>query len=163
MDIKKIIKSLVLLILTAYFLYPFFFGGWHFMDNVDWFIHESGHVLTSWMGQYLYILGGSLFQIIVPLSLAIYFYIKGDHYGSSIIMLWLGQSLFNLSVYVKDADVMILNLTGDIHDWNYLLSSVGMVSQAPIIGASIYYIGILCIIIGFLMGIRSLRESEGIY
>lgn len=133
------------------------------MDNVDWFIHESGHILTSWTGQFLYVLSGSVFQLLIPLLLVIYFYTRRDYYGSSIVMLWLGQSLFNLSVYIKDADVMILNLTGDIHDWNYLLSSTGMLDQASLLGTCVNSAGMAFIVIGFLIGIRSLiEEGKGV-
>lgn len=105
-------------------------------------------------GQFIYIAGGSIFQTIIPLLLFFYFLQKRDYYASSFVLLWLGQSIVNTSVYIKDAQVMNLYLIGgNIHDWNYLLTNINLLEKSIFLGDAIYYIGISIVVIGFLCGI----------
>src|SRR3954464_7223132 len=95
-----------------------------FLDNVDLPIHETGHLLFRPLGEFMMIAGGSLFQVIVPVVFAGYFFFNGKHYSGALVLFWLGESLLNVSVYAADSVVMQLPLLGgndSIHDWNYML------------------------------------------
>ena len=122
------------------------------LDRVDLVVHEAGHMLFNWFGEFLQVLGGTLGQLLVPAGFAVYFFIRRELYSSAVAVFWTGQSLFNISVYVKDAqalDLPLVSISGAedaIHDWNYVLSRVGLLRWDQGVGNVIYGIGLLLII-----------------
>ncbi len=109
------------------------FGG------VTFGIHELGHVLFAPLGQWMSIAGGSLSQILAPIAAGavLLLYRKDgepqrDWFGASVALAWLSFSMWNLATYVDDADDQALALIGmtdePIHDWNYLLDSLGLLA-----------------------------------
>ena len=143
------VRIAVALAATAYFVYyattP---TEWHFIDNVNLIIHEAGHIIFLPFGEFMHILGGSLFQVIFPLIYVIYFYIRREYYSAALLLFWVGQNLINVSVYAGDAIAMQLPLLGGdsvIHDWNWLLSHLGILSYTPIVASTLYWLGVLVI------------------
>ena len=141
-------------LLTIYFLWIAFdpMQG-SFLDLVDLPIHETGHLLFRPFGEFMGIAGGSLFQIIMPLIIAGYFWWKQQYYSAAIVMLWVGQSVLNVYVYAADAVAMRLVLTsgftgseGSFHDWNYLLTQVGLLDSTKIVAGIIRAAGTLTVI-----------------
>jgi hypothetical protein len=109
-------------------------------------IHEAGHFIFIPFGEFIHVLGGTFFQILVPIIFIIYFFFKRQLYSSFVICLFLGSSLINVSVYVRDAKNMYLDLlVGDIHDWNFLLSKLGILNHYVVIADFFYFFGILII------------------
>ena len=109
--------------------------GSSFMHLIDLVFHEAGHVLFMPFGRFMMILGGSLLQLLVPLSVAAVFLVKNrDPFGASIGVWWLGQSFKDLAPYINDARALSLPLLGgitgfenpDVHDWRNILSSLGI-------------------------------------
>ncbi len=94
------------------------------IDIINLYIHEAGHFFFKIFGQWMYFLGGSLFQCIVPATLLI-IGAKQNFTNASFAGFWLGESMINVSIYIKDAPYQKLNLIskGLIHDWHWLLSS----------------------------------------
>ena len=91
------------------------------LDNADLIIHEAGHFLFRPFGDFVYLMGGSLMQVIFPLLLAGYFFRSRYWPGVQLFLFWLGQNLINISVYAADADTRILPLVGGgRHDWFYI-------------------------------------------
>jgi hypothetical protein len=96
---------------------------WHFPDFINLPIHETGHLVFAWGGEVITALGGTLFQLIVPLAFVIYFWQRHDRYSASAPLWWMGQNCLNIARYVADARAMELPLVGGgEHDWNYLLT-----------------------------------------
>lgn len=129
---------------------------WSFFDGVDLIIHEAGHTIFLLFGNFLHILGGSLLQILVPLIFVSYFALTRQHFSSALTLFWFGQSLINVSVYVGDAATMQLPLLGgeaSIHDWNYLLSSFGLLPHTAAIAKIIYSIGFLGLSCAFFLSL----------
>jgi len=159
---KAHFKALVIFLVTAYFMHNAISLNWCFFDWVNLFIHEGGHFLFMPLGQFIYVAGGSLFQSLVPLLLMIYFFRQRDNFAGSFVMMWLGQTLVNTSIYIKDAELLRLHLLGGgLHDWNYLLSELGVLHMAGGIGLSFHIMGMVIIIIGCCLGIYySLYEQE---
>jgi len=93
------------------------------LDTINLFIHEAGHFFFGLFPRRLYILGGSLFQCVIPLSLLIVSWMRSS-LQIPLPGFWLGENIVNVSFYVRDAPVMKLRLIarGVIHDWNWLLS-----------------------------------------
>lgn len=133
-DVSKLLAGGVF---GLYFLYALLTPeSWHFIDTVDLIIHEAGHPLFGLFGEWVGILGGSLMQLLVPLAFVGYFLVRYDLFAAGVVGMWLAQSLTNVSVYVGDAAKMALSLLGGeavIHDWNYLLSSIGLLDHATLL------------------------------
>lgn len=148
-------KLIFAVLLSLYFLWI----AWDpmqgsFLDNVDLPIHETGHLLFRPLGEFMMIAGGSLFQVIFPQIFAGYFAWRGHYYSAAIVMLWVGQSVLNVWVYASDAIVMQLVLTsgftgseGSFHDWNYLLTSTGLLESTKGVAKVIRFLGTFTIII----------------
>ena len=54
--------------------------------------HEAGHVLFMPFGEFMMVLGGSLFQLIVPAFFVGYFIRRGDWYAAAFAGLYLAAS-----------------------------------------------------------------------
>lgn len=124
-----------------------------FLDLVDLPIHETGHLLFRPFGEFMMIAGGSLFQVIMPALFVGYFVWKGQHYSAAIVLFWVGQSILNVWVYAADAVVMQLVLLGGLtgsegsfHDWNYMLTRLGLLDSTKTVAGLIRAIGTLTII-----------------
>ena len=124
-----------------------------FLDNVDLAIHETGHLLFRILGEFMGIAGGSLFQVIVPAVFVGYFLWQESYYSAAIVLLWVGQSILNVWVYAADAVVMQLVLTsgftgseGSFHDWNYLLTSTGLINYTKTVAGLIRFAGTVTIL-----------------
>lgn len=147
-------KLLFAVVMALYFLwiaYDPMQGS--FLDMVDLPIHETGHLLFTPFGEFMMIAGGSLFQVILPAVFVGYFVWKRQLYSASIVLLWVGQSILNVWVYAADAVVMQLVLTsgmtgseGSFHDWNYMLSRMGLLESTKTVAGIIRAAGTLAII-----------------
>lgn len=120
-------------------------GGWRFLDHVNLVMHEAGHVLFMPFGTTWHLLGGSLFQVIVPLVFAASFLRRGLMSSALFPLFWAAESLWNASVYVGDASARLLPLiTNDIdtHDWWQLLSAAGRLEWDRPLSALVWAAGI---------------------
>jgi hypothetical protein len=106
--------------------------GSSFMHNILLPIHEAGHVLLTPLGTFMTILGGSLFQVMLPLGISIAFiWLNKDNFGAAITLWWGSTSLLDLAPYIYDARhprlVLLGGHTGEDgpHDWVYLLTVFG--------------------------------------
>ena len=61
--------------------------GW-FVQNVNLAIHEAGHIVFLPFGEFMHFLGGSLFQLLVPLAFAAYFWRRGDQHAATVALWW---------------------------------------------------------------------------
>jgi hypothetical protein len=109
-------------------------GTYTFLDLIDLFIHEPGHLIFGLFGDFIQFLGGTLMQIILPLSVGLALFLKGQRYLSQIFFFWLGHNFINISVYVDDANKMKLRIIGGAHDWNWILNKLNIVEYAEEIG-----------------------------
>ena len=119
------------------------FEVFRLLDNVDLAIHETGHIIFTPFGEFMHFLGGTLLQLIFPLAFVLYFLRQGDRHAATVPLWWLGQNCWNIARYVADARAQELPLVGGgIHDWNFLLGRMGLLSQDVSIGNTIEKIGV---------------------
>ena len=151
-NIPKLIFAVLLSIYFLWIAYDPMQGS--FLDNVDLPIHETGHLLFRPFGEFMMIAGGSLFQVIFPAVFVGYFIWQKSYYSSTIVLLWVGQSILNVWVYAADAVVMQLVLTngftgseGSFHDWNYLLTATHLINSTKTVAGIIRFLGTVTIII----------------
>ena len=128
-----------------------------FLDRVDLIAHEAGHLLFGYFGEFMMVIGGTLGQLLVPAGIVFYFVVRQEFYSSSVVLFWLGQNMFNISVYIKDAAAMDLPLVsiggGDaIHDWNWLLLKFNVLAWDRQIGNFVFGLGTLIIAVSVLLG-----------
>lgn len=168
-DMKKINfwKLGFAIIAGYYFLYPALTTkSWPLLDNANLIFHEAGHFIFMPFGNTVSVLGGSLMQVIVPLIFIIYFFLTSKRLSASLVMMWLGQNLINISVYAGDAMKMQLSLiTNDpsMHDWNHLFLTWGCLRQTDSIANVIYIVGLTIIIIAVILSLLfSKKEANRI-
>lgn len=123
-----------------------------FMHNINLPFHEFGHVLFSPFGRFMHILGGSLFQVLLPLGLVVAFlYYNADTFGASVMLWWAGQSLLDISPYIADAPYRMMPLVGgggeESHDWGNLLTMMNLVDYARPIARMDFGLGALIMLI----------------
>jgi len=151
-EIKRWIPSVIILPIALYWTLNR--GNYGLMDNIDLVIHEAGHVFFSLFGKFIYTLGGSLMQIIIPSIIAWFFFRNNYRTGVQFGLLWLGQNLINISFYAADARAQKLPLLGGnkvYHDWHYILNELGLLNSDQIVGYFIFGIAILIFITSVLM------------
>ncbi|MES0874652.1 hypothetical protein [Sinimarinibacterium thermocellulolyticum] len=85
-----------------------------FLHGVDLAFHEFGHLLFSFLGEWMMYLGGSLLQILVPLLLAVYFVCKQHQpFSAAVCLWWCGQNFIDVAPYIADARALALPLVGE--------------------------------------------------
>lgn len=121
-------------------------------------IHELGHMVFSFSGQFLGVLGGTILQLLAPVFGGINFYRQKDFFSIALCFGWLSTNLFNVSMYVSDARSMALPLVAvfgnenTLHDWNYLLSKLGLLRFDTFIAFLIKFSAVLAMLLCFFLG-----------
>lgn len=123
------------------------------LDHLNLLFHEGGHGVFSFFGKFIYTLGGSLMQIIIPSLFILYFYINQQRVGIQVSLIYLAENLMNVGVYVSDARSRNLPLIGKgtYHDWTFLLSRMNILEYDRFIGDVLYYAAVLLIIFSLLL------------
>lgn len=119
----KQISKIVLLVCISALTYLAVTTPWvPFLDDANLIFHEAGHVIFSLFGDLIYTAGGSIFQILLPLLLAIPFILKRDFFSALIMSWWAGENMIGVGRYIADARAQALELIGGEHDWALILS-----------------------------------------
>lgn len=123
--------------------------AWHLPDFINLPVHETGHLVFGWGGDMLAALGGTLLQLIMPISFAVAFHRRADRRGTGLMIWWLGQSAINVARYVADARAQVLPLVGGgEHDWTFLLTSWNLLQQDQEVAVAIRTLGAAAMILG---------------
>lgn len=139
--------------------------GSSFMHNINLPFHEFGHIFFMPFGDFMMILGGSLFQVLLPLALMCVFVFKQrDTFAGSIMLWWCGQSFIDVSPYIADAEYRALPLIGgggeESHDWGNLLTMMNALDSTQAIANCSFGIGALLIIAALLWGGLILKTQQ---
>lgn len=129
-------------------------GTYTWIDNADLVIHEAGHFFFILFGKFIYTLGGTLMQILLPSLIIWYFWRNSYRTGAQVGLLWLGQNLINISVYAADARAQALPLFGGnkvYHDWTYLLGATNLLQYDIEVGYVFFGIAIIIFIIAVIL------------
>jgi len=119
---------------------------WDPLDDLNLAVHEAGHLVFSAFGETMTILGGSLFQVIVPAAFVAYFARTRQRYAAAVTMSWVAVDLLNLARYIADARAQELPLLGgedSIHDWWYLLINWDMLPRDLTIARWVHFAGVV--------------------
>jgi len=117
------------------------------MDGVFVPIHEGGHLLFRFFGEFVMVAGGTFLQLFVPLALATYFFFQRQTQGVAFCLFFFFEQFLPIATYMADARAQDLPLltVGDaeyvIHDWNYLFTKLGVLEHDIQIAAAVRFIG----------------------
>jgi hypothetical protein len=130
-----------------------------FLDGVDLIFHEAGHVIFSVLGEIPGLLGGTVMQLLIPAGAAAGFLHQRQPHSATVTLVWLAQSFFNVSVYVRDARAQALPLLGGEHDWNSLLGRARLLPWDQVIGGAVYALGLAALLVAILGGVILSRDT----
>ena len=117
-------------------------------------IHEIGHFAFSSriFPEILHVAAGTLFQWLAPIAAGIQFIRIREFPALAVSLGWLGLSMLDTMVYMRDARVLKLPLTSPfsgggevIHDWFYLFHNTGTLDHAWKIATLTGICGWLCV------------------
>lgn len=143
-----------------------------FMHLVNLPFHEAGHVFFGLAGsRILTSLGGSLMQLLIPLTCVAVLLLKTrDPFGAAVALWWLGESLVDLAPYIADARALALPLLGGntgatapygFHDWNYILSEAGALDRDLLLAEAAGAAGAAVMVVSIAWGAAVLLRSSG--
>jgi len=129
-------------------------AGMSFLHLINLPFHEAGHILFIPFGEFMTVLGGSLFQVIVPASLTIVFLTKHrDVFGAAVTWWWVGENLVDLAPYIDDARRLQLVLLGgktgaevEGHDWERILMTLGWLHLDHTLGRLAQFLGVMIMV-----------------
>ena len=124
-------------------------------------IHEFGHVLFRPLGEFMTLLGGSLFQVLLPLIFGGIFVVKNrDPDAASVMLWWAAVAVMDVAPYVYDAfqpqHILLTGRTGDngAHDFIDVLGDLGLLHKAQPIGRGVHGFGFLMMVAALAWGAR---------
>ncbi|MFA5361899.1 MAG: hypothetical protein WC335_01460 [Candidatus Omnitrophota bacterium] len=122
-------------------------------------VHELGHLVFAFFGDFLCAAGGTIAQLLIPVIGAVNFYRQKDYFGISFAFGWLSTSFFESARYIGDARAMDLPLVTFFwaddaqHDWNYLLSRMGILQLDTGIAFAVKILAVISMCMCFFLGI----------
>ena len=136
-------------IFYAFVLYELVSGGDFpkYMDGVFVPVHEGGHLIFGWFGEFIAVAGGTFLQLAAPAMLAIYFAFRRQPQGVTFCIFFFFEQFGPIATYMADARAQELPLltvgSGDnvIHDWNYLFGKLGVLAHDTQIASAMRVIG----------------------
>ncbi|MCL1981034.1 MAG: zinc ribbon domain-containing protein [Proteobacteria bacterium] len=154
----------------ALFVWGWRIVGYGYRDGAIWdswlihlpllIFHEAGHPLFMPLGNFMHFLGGTLMQIIMPLTcFVVFLFRQRDPLAASFCLWWTAISFMDIAPYMYDALnpklPLLSGLTGAEdagHDWINILSSLGMLHKAHAIARITHAFGVLLMILAQLWG-----------
>jgi hypothetical protein len=119
----------------------------YILQNANVVIHEAGHTILGFFGEFTQFLGGTIFQILFPSLFIFYFFKQSELFSASIVIWWLGVNLFEIGTYAADAQTQLLPLIGGEHDWAYILGHLNMLQQSLFVGKIFHIAGIVAMFV----------------
>ena len=135
-----------------------------FMHLIVLPIHEAGHMLFIPFGRFMTVLGGSLFQVLLPLVLMASFMFgfggsRRDNFAASLMLWWAAVSIIDVAPYIWDAfDPKMMLLGGktgaesDGHDWQNILGDLGLLKRAHLIAGIAHMLGLVVMLVAYVWG-----------
>ena len=151
---KSWLVRLPLLVYLAYALFRHMtdddYGSWFSALSLG--LHELGHLVFGFLPFFFVALAGSATEVVVPLIGMFFFLRQQDFFGLAVLGCWLSYNLFGIARYIADSrdqfGVYVTVGGGDAqHDWEYILSTLGLLNQDKAIGG---LVRLLAAVVGFI-------------
>ncbi len=104
-------------------------------------IHEGGHLLFRFFGEWMTVVGGTFLQLFVPFALAVYFIFKRQLLGTTFCAFFFFEQFLPIGIYMADEYVTVGDSETAEHDWFYLFSHTGMLEHDTQIGSIVRVLG----------------------
>ncbi|HTR82310.1 MAG TPA: hypothetical protein VMM58_11830 [Bacteroidota bacterium] len=108
------------------------------------YIHEAGHFFFRMFGEDLYILGGTIMQVLVPF---VWFLVarREESALAPVAVFFTGFSMVDASIYIRDAETRLLPLLGhhSKHDWATFLGRHDMLDWGVPLGDVFFFGGLI--------------------
>lgn len=119
------------------------------LTNFLLIVHEAGHTFFGLFGiRFITILGGSLFQILLPLAIFLFTRANKKKTGMQLSLYLLGVSFLGVAGYAADGSRQQLPLIGGLsreaHDWFNLLHQMDMLQYDLHFGVAFAIMGLIC-------------------
>lgn len=132
-------------------------------------VHELGHLIFAFFGEFMAVAGGSLNQLLIPVGAGLLLYYYEDFFGIAAAGAWLSSSLLDLARYVADSRVFELDLIGfggdPEHDWAYLLGRFNVLQYDTRIAAGLRILALVGLLLslgyGLWLCLSMKRPGEG--
>lgn len=185
--VMSLVGRLLLWLMLLVYSFQFIFSaiasntaGGSIIHLVNLPFHEAGHILFYPMGSFMASLGGSLFQLMVPLICCGVLLVQTrDTFGASVCFWWFGENFLDLAPYINDARAGVLPLIGGntgrtspygFHDWEFILTESGLIRFDQVIAKMAHLFGSLFMIIAiiwagyllYLYGMQLKNADKGI-
>ncbi len=108
--------------------------SWTPFSPLDLVIHEVGHPLFSFFGEWMHYAGGTILQHLVPVFAMIALLKQGEYFAIPFCGAWFSVNMYATATYIADTRSQVLPLvtlgTGDepaevrFTDWEYLLDRI---------------------------------------
>lgn len=150
------------ILLFAVWVFRYMRGADSLLHGSILIFHEAGHVLFMPFGEFMMVLGGSLFQLVVPAFFVVYFALRRDVYAACFAALYLAASMANLAVYIADARAGQLPLLGgerSNHDWTFLLIEMKVLDRDIVIGRFVHNLAVMVFWIALAGGVWAAAAS----
>lgn len=131
-------------------------------------MHEVGHTVAGLLcsSETIILLAGSVFQILTPVAIGVYFFFRKDYPALSLCLGWLGLATSEMGAYMYDANIQQLTLVTPFMDasdiegdftqlfrkWNCLESGCLIGEITAIIGYALVILALLMIIAMLILG-----------
>ncbi len=104
------------------------------LSGINLGIHEAGHLLFRFAGDFVMTAAGTGAQVAAPLVAGYILRRQGDWFGVAFALFWCGVSLGEMSVYAGDAVAQALPLVsvggGEVHhDWAWMLGELNLLDH----------------------------------
>lgn len=105
--------------------------GWiPVLDSANLAFHEAGHLIFGILGETLGLYGGTLGQLVFPITAIVVFWRREQALGLSLAGVWFFENCLNIARYMADAHAQELPLVGGgEHDWWLIFSHWGALAQ----------------------------------
>ena len=136
---------------------------WDPLDDLNLAVHEAGHMIFSSFGETITVLGGSLFQVLVPAVFVGYFVRTKQRYAAAATLSWVGVNFLNVARYIGDARAQELPLLGGedtIHDWWYLLINWDLLPQDLTIARWVHFLGVVAFLGAIIGGAWAIKHHR---
>ncbi len=98
------------------------------IEFVDFGVHEFGRILATPLGAVSAAGAGSIFQILVPLAFAAYFFVR-DEGGAAACLGWAATNCADVARYMTDPHQQLPLLGGGQHDWPLVFAQLHLTAH----------------------------------
>jgi hypothetical protein len=159
--VKLAVVLLMSVFFARYFLTPsIVINSW--LHGFILVLHEAGHMLMIFSGEFLTILGGTFWQLALPITFAVYFLLTRQIWSASLLLFLVAFSFVDASIYVEDAlerELPLITNDQDTHDWWNLLVRLNLLRYDNFLGTLYYLQGVVCFVIALSLGVDFSRKE----